>query len=73
MSAHILRFNDHIVAIECDDNTNRRSRAAQIGAVKRWYEREMGVKLTLSSTSYSETYGFLHRSTFNYTVNTLES
>lgn len=56
------------VYIRADDSTGRRSRASQITARKLRYERERGVTLTLVSKSYSETYGFLSRSEFRYSM-----
>lgn len=68
MSAYVEVASAGIVAIQADDSTDRRSRASQAGTVKRAYEREHNVTLTLVSTSYSETHGFLARSRFNYSV-----
>lgn len=56
------------VWIREDSTQDRRSRANAINAEKRKYERANGVRLTLLSKSYSETWGFLHRSEFRYTV-----
>jgi len=54
------------IYIRCDDSSGRRSRAAQINARKRSYERDHRVTLTLHGKSYSETFGFLSRSEFHY-------
>jgi hypothetical protein len=56
------------VWITADGTAGRRSRAAQVNAAKRAYERSHGVTLTLLARSYSETYGFLHRSAFRYEI-----
>jgi hypothetical protein len=56
------------VTITCDDTLGRRSRAAQIRAAVRAYERDHGVKLTLAGRDYSETHGFLSRSAFAYNI-----
>jgi hypothetical protein len=56
------------VTITCDDTLGRRSRAAQIRAAVRAYERDHGVKLTLAGRDYSETHGFLSRSAFTYDI-----
>lgn len=56
------------VWIKADDNTDRRSRAAQANAERRRYEREHGVTLTLIAKTYSETHGFLHQSAFRYEI-----
>ena len=63
----------HYVTIKADDTTGRRSRAAQISACRKRYERTHGVTLTLASKSYSETYGFLPQSAFRYTINRKDS
>jgi hypothetical protein len=47
---------------------SRRSRATRINALRRRHERKHRTKLTLSSKSYDETYGFLSRSRFRYRV-----
>jgi hypothetical protein len=56
------------VTITCDDSSDRRSRAAQIGAFKRAYEKEHHIRLTLDHKSYSEAHGFLSRSAFRYKI-----
>jgi hypothetical protein len=56
------------VTITADCTTGRRSRAAQINNYRRRFEREHGVRLALLTRSYSETYGFLSRSAFRYTM-----
>lgn len=47
---------------------DRRTRAAEIGALKRAIERATGYQLVLISKSYSETYGFMHASYFTYRI-----
>ena len=56
------------VTITSDSTRDRRSRAGEINAGRRRYQREHGVTLTLVSKSYSETYGFLSRSAFRYSI-----
>ena len=66
--AYISEDGNRFVGTTEDSAGGRRSRASAIAAVRRTYERERGVKLTLIHKSYSETYGFLHRSTFRYKI-----
>ena len=56
------------VWIKADDTAGRQSRAAQINAAKRAYERKQSVLLALLHKSYSETPGFLHQSAFRYRI-----
>jgi hypothetical protein len=56
------------VTFKCDDTTNRRSRAAQITAAVRKYERAHKVCLIHISSSYSETHGFLSQSALRYRI-----
>ena len=56
------------VWITCDSAHGRRTRAGSISFAKRAYERAHGVTLTLIHKSYSETFGFLSRSSFRYSI-----
>ena len=47
---------------------SRRSRASQISAKKRAYERNNNVTLTMVSIRRSETYGFAHSTIIRYSV-----
>lgn len=47
---------------------DKRGRAAEINALKRAIERASGFRLVKIAASYSETYGFLHQSTFTYEI-----
>jgi hypothetical protein len=72
-----LAYNDNprvtgdYVWITCDATAGRRSRAAHISHECRRYQAEHGVTLTLLAKSYSETYGFLHQSSFRYRITRL--
>ena len=61
-------YPDGYVTINADSTASRRSRAAQINAEKRRHEAVHNVSPTLISKSYSETPGFLSRSSFRYQV-----
>jgi hypothetical protein len=69
-----LAYNDNprvtgdYVWITCDDTAGRRSRAAHINHERRRYAEVHGVTLTLLAKSYSESPGFLHRSSFRYRI-----
>jgi hypothetical protein len=58
----------------CAENTagkygpRRQGRASAITNIRRRFEREHNVRLVLLSRSYSETRGFLHRSTFTFAI-----
>jgi hypothetical protein len=66
MSAYEVARNSRSVVFSSDDNTDRRSRASQITALKRKFERDNSCRLMLRNMSYSETHGFLSRSTATY-------
>lgn len=56
------------VDITCDDTRDRRSRGAQIAAVRVAYQGVHGVRLVPLSTSYDEAHGFLHRTRIRYRI-----
>lgn len=56
------------VTFKADSTKDRRSRAAEIGAVKRAYEKLHEVTLELVNKSYDEAYGFLRQSAFRYRI-----
>lgn len=66
MNAYLSEDTDDFVTICADDNAGRRSRASQISALKRKYEAEKSCWLMLIYRSYSETPGFMSRSSFRY-------
>jgi hypothetical protein len=69
VSAYIERAGAASIVVNADDSTDRRSRGAQAAAVKRAYERaQPGVRLSRASSSYSETPGFLARTSITYRV-----
>lgn len=69
-----MAYNDNprgtgdYVWIKADSTGNRRSRAAQIGAEKRAYQKEHGVTLKFITMNRDETYGFLHRTAVRYRI-----
>lgn len=73
----MLAYNDNPTAtgsyvwITADTTTGRRSRASAISAARRAYERAHGVTLSLLAKSYSETPGFMARSSFRYRIRRL--
>jgi hypothetical protein len=68
MSAYLDSATDGYIIINADSTAGRRSRAAQVNAAKRRYEAAHDITLTLVGKSYSETAGFLSRSSFRYQV-----
>jgi hypothetical protein len=56
------------VWVTADDSTDRRSRASQVTAHRRRYEKAHGVRLEFITKHYSETPGFLSRSAFRYRI-----
>ena len=70
MSAYINRIGEATITLTADDSSDRRSRGAQIGALKRWLESgtigTVAYRLTNPRTIYCETWGFLSRTNITY-------
>jgi len=66
MAAEVHAAGAGMIIIRADSTHDRRSRAAEINAARRAFERDTGTRLALVTKSYSETYGFLSRSEFRY-------
>jgi hypothetical protein len=70
MSAYVDSIGDTTVTLHADDSSSRRSRGAQIGALKRWIESgqigSVAYRLTNPRVTYSETHGFLSRTRITY-------
>lgn len=56
------------VWIKADSSGNRRSRAAEIGAEKRAYQKEHGVTLEFITMNRDEAPGFLSRTAVRYRI-----
>jgi hypothetical protein len=68
-NAYLTECGPDFVTIASNSaRTDRRVRASRINAHRRWFEQTSGVKLVKISASYSETPGFLSRSSFRYRV-----
>jgi hypothetical protein len=69
VTAYIAECGPRFVTINADSTGDRRSRASAVNARKRYFEREARAKLTrIGEPSYSETPGFLSRTSIRYRV-----
>jgi hypothetical protein len=69
VTAYLSECGPDFVTINSDSTEDRRTRANRINARRRWFEQSTGVKLIrLGDASYSETYGFLSRTSLRYRV-----
>lgn len=66
--AYITENGEQFITLTADSTDSRYARASRINALRRKLEREHGIQLERFHTSRSETYGFMHRTSFRYRV-----
>jgi len=69
MPAYLSEVSDDFITINAASTGSRRARASSVNALRRWVERETGVKLIcIGEPAYSETHGFLSSTRLRYRV-----